>query len=178
MSAVKREEYFKETEPSEWSLVSFLSWRSKQHEVLQMSLEYSTWKSFIENIVNNSQLQYIVILHRERLKNCLDPTISLWILVGCLSLLLDTFGRSMSQPNDRMPQSIAEHIWVVPEPNQVMVPEPCSLKYIIDKSEAATTHSALMGERRSQILESELKHKRKDFFQSPAEVSTNVLIKQ
>ncbi|PKK70180.1 hypothetical protein RhiirC2_712115 [Rhizophagus irregularis] len=151
MSAVKREDHFKETELSEWSLVSFLSWRSKQHEVLQMSLKYSTWKSFIENIVNNFQLQYIVILHRERLKN--------WYF------------------HLRMPQSIAEHIWVVPEPNQVMVPEPCSLKYIIDKSEEATTHSALMGERRSQILESELKHKRKDFFQSP-EVSTNVLIKQ
>jgi hypothetical protein len=80
----------------------------------------------------------------------LDPTISLWILIGCHSLLLDTFGRSLSQPNDRslslvqfdqqcsdrpwvlislgrMPQSIAEHIWVVPEPNQVMVPEPCSV---------------------------------------------------
>ncbi|CAB5388908.1 uncharacterized protein OCT59_000186 [Rhizophagus irregularis] len=92
MSAVKREEYFKETEPSEWSLVSFLSWRSKQHEVLQMSLEYSTWKSFIENIVNNSQLQYIVILHRERLKN--------WYF------------------RLRMPQSIAGHVWEVHEPTK------------------------------------------------------------
>ncbi|RIA88826.1 hypothetical protein C1645_851987 [Glomus cerebriforme] len=123
----------------------------------------------------------------------------------------------------RMPQSIAGHVWEVPEPNQMMVPEPCpddknseeqnfwnqqkisdldnrleivsketklqmaisDLKYVIDKSKEATTHSALIGERRSQILESELKHKRKDFdvevdtfFQSPAEVSTNVLIKR
>uniref|UniRef100_U9TWW9 Uncharacterized protein n=2 Tax=Rhizophagus irregularis TaxID=588596 RepID=U9TWW9_RHIID len=138
MSAVKREEYFKETEPSEWSLVSFLSWRSKQHEVLQMSLEYSTWKSFIENIVNNSQLQYIVILHRERLKNW-------YFRLRALTALPESYNNKNLE-----------------------------LKYIIDKSEAATTHSALMGERRSQILESELKHKRKDFFQSPAEVSTNL----
>ncbi|CAB4382255.1 unnamed protein product [Rhizophagus irregularis] len=92
MSAVKREDHFKETELSEWSLVSFLSWRSKQHEVLQMSLKYSTWKSFIENIVNNFQLQYIVILHRERLKN--------WYF------------------HLRMPQSIAGHVWEVPKPTK------------------------------------------------------------
>ncbi|CAG8668354.1 1340_t:CDS:2, partial [Funneliformis caledonium] len=35
------------------------------------------------------------------------------------------------------------------------------LKYVINKSEEATIHSDLIGERRGQILKSELKHKRK-----------------
>ncbi|GBC07745.1 hypothetical protein RclHR1_07670010 [Rhizophagus clarus] len=109
-----------------------------------MSLEYSAWKSFIENIVNNN---YIVILHRERLRN--------WY-----------FRLRMIK---------------IQEKYRISGISKKSLILIIE----ATTHSALIGERRSQILESELKHKRKDFdvevdtfFQSPAEVSTNVLIKR
>ncbi|RIA81972.1 hypothetical protein C1645_836115 [Glomus cerebriforme] len=53
---MSRESYFKETGPSEWSLVGFLKWKSQPSDVLQMSIEYSAWKKLVENIADTSHL--------------------------------------------------------------------------------------------------------------------------
>ncbi|CAG8727519.1 14245_t:CDS:2 [Funneliformis caledonium] len=94
MYAVKRENKFKETELSEWSL---------QPEALQIEFEYSAWKNFVENIANNSHL-YNDSLSRKAQE-----------MVSSFEASLDPidFGRI---------QSIAEHIWVVPKLGQMMDP--------------------------------------------------------
>lgn len=45
--------YFNEIEPFKWSLISFLKWKSKILHILDRNKEYSTFKSFLQNIAND-----------------------------------------------------------------------------------------------------------------------------
>ncbi|CAG8691095.1 3389_t:CDS:2, partial [Funneliformis mosseae] len=167
-----------------------------QPEALQMEFEYSAWKNFVENIANNSHL-YNDSLSRKAQEmvssfevKCFNYMIQYMLGICWASLDLMDLGRI---------QSIAGHIWndknsevrnfwdqqkisdldnsleILSKETKLQMAI-ADLKYVINKSEEATIHSDLIGERRGQILKSELKHKRKDFdveidnfFQSHAE---------
>ena len=50
LKIVEKETYFKEVEESEWSLISFLRWKSRHSNFFNKDFEHGTWKNLIEAI--------------------------------------------------------------------------------------------------------------------------------
>ena len=49
-----REKHFEEVEPSDWSLISFLNWRSKFADFSEKKFEHSAWESLLKDITSSS----------------------------------------------------------------------------------------------------------------------------
>ncbi|CAG8677146.1 11208_t:CDS:2 [Funneliformis mosseae] len=47
--------YFTEIEPSEWSLIGFLEWKSKTTHLIYRSKKHSAFKSFLQNIAKDKK---------------------------------------------------------------------------------------------------------------------------
>ncbi|CAJ0634699.1 11392_t:CDS:10 [Entrophospora sp. SA101] len=123
---ISRKNYFEEVEPSEWSLVNSLEWRSKSSDFSDKEFEYS------EVLLNYDDMLGICMMG-------LDPLFPQWGYEKTYAV-----------------QKFWEEYKSICLDNRLT-----TLKYVVNKSNEATIHSDLIGERRHQILEDELKSKRK-----------------
>jgi len=76
--------YFTETEPSEWSLIGFLEWKSRTTHPMYRSKEHSAFKSFLQNIANDKKNT-----NAQRAQKLLDN----WKVCIFIFVFFDTVGR-------------------------------------------------------------------------------------
>ncbi|RHZ83614.1 hypothetical protein Glove_89g46 [Diversispora epigaea] len=149
MNIQQREVYFKKTDPSQWSLISFLRWRSQFSDFSSASIEHSAWKKLLEDISNNVRDSA-----SQRAKKL-----------------------ALSFKNDKKSKVIQEFwkehkLGSITKETQLQMAV-SDLKYVVKKSEEATIHSDLIGKRRYRILENGIKEPSPEIYESSESPTIN-----